>query len=219
MKTSPSATGSIPILNRSFSNTRVRKRGKLGRPWLSCSPSNDALENFTGGFPATVIDSPSRVRICRRNCISLPGEETPRRKLDGNCPYSATQLLPLKKFRGISSRRSLKCSAPQSSMLVKDPLDQNTCESAVVSSGTRLYITSHSDAPMCGKRTPASALRYCPVMVHVHCLWMEFILFARYMSRAPLSPREGYSPGDEAVKRIKRQANKEVTTRVTQVVM
>src|SRR6185436_4611041 len=141
MKTSPSATGSIPMLNRSFSKTRVRNRGKLGCPWLSCSSSNDALENFTGGLPATVIDSPSRDRICRRNCISLAGEETPRRKLDGNCPYSATQLLPLKKFRGISSRRRVKCSPPQSSMLVNDPLDQNTWESAVATSGTRLYIT------------------------------------------------------------------------------
>src|SRR6185369_1289066 len=117
---------SIPILNTSFSKTRVRKSRKLGCPWLSCSSSNDALENFTGGFPATVIDSPSRDRICRRNWISLPGDETPSRKLEGNCPYSATQLFPLKKFRGISSRRSLKCSAPQSSMLVKHPLDQNT---------------------------------------------------------------------------------------------
>ena len=57
------------------------------------------------------------------------------------------------------------------------------------------------------------------MMVQVHSLWTEFILFTRYMSRAPLNPREGYSPGDEAVKRMKRQASKEVTTRVTQVVM
>ena len=48
---------------------------------------------------------------------------------------------------------------------------------------------------------------------------MEFILFTGYMSRAPLSPREGYSTIDEAVKRINRQASKEVATMVTQVVM
>ncbi len=33
-------------------------------------------------------------------------------KFDGKFPYSATQLLPPKKFRGISSWRSLICSAP-----------------------------------------------------------------------------------------------------------
>ena len=42
---------------------------------------------------------------------------------------------------------------------------------------------------------------------------------SRYMRRAPLSPREEYSPGDEAVKRIKRQSSTEVTTKVTHVVM
>ena len=65
------------------------------------SPTADrALANFTGGFPAMVIGSPSRDRICCRNCISLTGVETPRRKLVGKCPCSATLLLPLKKFRG-----------------------------------------------------------------------------------------------------------------------
>src|SRR4030095_10227885 len=108
MKASPSATGSIPILNKSFSKTRVRNSAKLGRVWLSFCSSNDALENLTGGFPATVSDSPSRDCIWRRNRISLPGEETHKRKLDGNCPYSATQLFPLKKFRGMSSRRRVK---------------------------------------------------------------------------------------------------------------
>ena len=100
------------MLKRSFRKTRVRNRGKPGSRWVSFCASNDALANFTGGFPATVIGSPSRDRICRRNWMSLPGVETPSRKLEGNCPHSATQLLPLKKFRGMSSWRSLKCSAP-----------------------------------------------------------------------------------------------------------
>jgi hypothetical protein len=55
-------------------------------------------------------------------------------------------------------------------MFVNDPLDQNTCESALVVSGMRLNMTSHSDAPTRGNRTPAIARRYCPVIVHVHCL-------------------------------------------------
>ena len=54
-------------------------------------------------------------------------------------------------------------------MLVKQPFDQNTCESALASSGTRLNITSHSEAPRRGKRMPASARKYCPVSVQVHC--------------------------------------------------
>src|ERR1700687_1848944 len=104
-------------------------------------------------------------------------------------------------------------------MFVKQPLDQNTWESAVASSGTRLNMRSHSEAPNRGKRMPASARRYCPVRVQVHCLWMSFILFIRYMRRAPRSPREGYSPGEAAVQRMKRQPSKEVTTTMTQVVM
>ena len=51
--------------------------------------------------------------------MSLAGVETPRRKFAGNLPYSATELLPHKKFRGKSSRRSFRCSAPVSSMFVK----------------------------------------------------------------------------------------------------
>ena len=80
-------------------------------------------------------------------------------------------------------------------------------------------MTSHSEAPNRGKRMPASARRYCPVMVQVHCLWMPFILFILYMRSAPLSPRDGYSPGEAAVQRMKRQPSMEVTTMVTQVVM
>ena len=56
-------------------------------------------------------------------------------------------------------------------------------------------------------------------MVQVHCPWMTFIFFILYMRRAPLRPREGYSPGEAAVARMKRQPSKEVTTTVTQVVM
>ena len=52
-------------------------------------------------------------------------------------------------------------------------------------------MTSHSEAPTRGKRMPASARRYWPVMVQVHCLWMVFIMFILYIRRAPLSPREG----------------------------
>jgi hypothetical protein len=44
------------------------------------------------------MGSPSRDRIWRRNWISLAGVETPKRKLVGNCPDSATQLLLAKKF-------------------------------------------------------------------------------------------------------------------------
>ena len=39
------------------------------------------------------------------------------------------------------------------------------------------------------------------------------------MSRAPFSPRDGYSPGEAAVQRMKRQPSNEVTTMVSQVVM
>src|SRR5271166_4189749 len=104
-------------------------------------------------------------------------------------------------------------------MLVKQPLDQNTWESALASSGTRLNIRSHSEPPNRGKRMPASARRYCPVTVHVHCLWMRFMICILYMRIAAPSPREGYSPGEAAVARINRQPSKEVTTTVTQVVM
>src|SRR6266849_571697 len=104
-------------------------------------------------------------------------------------------------------------------MLVKHPLDQNTWESAVASSGTRLNMTSHSEAPNLGKRMPASARRYWPVMVQVHCPWMPFILPNLNRRRAALSPREGYSPGEAAVQRMKRQFSKEVTTPLSQVVM
>src|SRR5215475_3530311 len=104
-------------------------------------------------------------------------------------------------------------------MFVKQPLDQNTCESAVASSGTKLIMTSHSDAPSRGKRMPASARRYCPVIVQVHSLWMLFISVIRYIRRAALRPRDGNSPGEVAVQRTKRQPSKEVTTIVPQVVM
>src|SRR5262245_7161515 len=104
-------------------------------------------------------------------------------------------------------------------MLVKQPLDQNTCASAVASSGTRLNMTSHSDEPSREKRMPASARRYCPVMVQVHSLWMLFISVILYIRRAALRPRDGNSPGDVAVQRMKRQPSKEVTTIVPQVVM
>src|SRR5271169_3901638 len=104
-------------------------------------------------------------------------------------------------------------------MFVKHPLDQNTWESAVANSGTRLNRRSHSEAPNRGKRRPASALRYCPVMVQVHRFWTAFIVFILYMRRAPLSPREGHSPDEAAVQRMKRQSSKDVTTKVTQVVM
>ena len=72
---------------------------------------------------------------------------------------------------------------------------------------------------MRGKCMPASARRYCPVIVQVHCLWMPFNLFIRYMRRAAFSPCEGYSPGEVAVQRMNRQPSKEVTTTATQVVM
>jgi len=102
---------------------------------------------------------------------------------------------------------------------VKHPLEKNTWESAVATSGTRLNMTSHSEAPNRGKCIPASALRYCPVMVQVHSLWMLLNLFILYMRRAPLSPREGYRPGEAAVQRMKRQPSKEVTTMAPQVAM
>src|SRR5271163_2026560 len=104
-------------------------------------------------------------------------------------------------------------------MLVKHPWDQNTWESALARSGTRFSMTSHSEAPNRGNRMPASARRYCPVMVQVHCFWMAFIFLNLYMRRAPLSPREGHSPGEVAVHRIKRQPNMEVTTMMTHVAM
>jgi hypothetical protein len=42
-----------PMLNTSFRKTLVRNRGKSGSRWVSFSASNEALANFTGGFPAT----------------------------------------------------------------------------------------------------------------------------------------------------------------------
>src|SRR4029077_6456406 len=97
-------------------------------------------------------------------------------------------------------------------MLVKHPLEKKTWESAAATSGTRLNMTSHSEAPNRGKCMPARALRYCPLMLQVHSLWMPFILFILYKSRAPLSPREGYRPGETAVQRMKRQPSREATT-------
>ena len=152
--------GKIPMLKMSLRRTRLRNSGKLGKRRVSFSTSTVTLANFTGGLPATVVGWPNRERICRRNRTSLAGVETPKRKLLGNCPCSTTQLLPLKKFRGKSSLRSVRCLAPQSSMLVKHPLDQNTWESAAARSGTRLNMRSHSEAPKRGKRMPASARRY-----------------------------------------------------------
>src|SRR5271169_3525070 len=104
-------------------------------------------------------------------------------------------------------------------MFVKHPFDQKAWDSAVASSGTRLNRTSHSEAPNRGKRMPASARRYCPVMLQVQSLWMLLNLFILYMRRAPWTPREGYRPGEAAVQRIKRQPSKEITTTVIQVVM
>src|SRR6478752_5662203 len=104
-------------------------------------------------------------------------------------------------------------------MFVKHPLEKKIWESAAATSGTRLNMTSHSEAPSRGKCMPASALRYCPVMVQVHSLWMLLNLFTLYMRRAPLSPREGYRPGEAAVQRMKRQPSKDVTTMLAQVAM
>src|SRR6266516_2161888 len=101
-------------------------------------------------------------------------------------------------------------------MFVNHPLEKKTRESAVTASGTMLNMTSHSEAPNRGKRMPARALRYCPVMLQVHRLWMPFNLFILYMRSAPLSPRAGYRPGETAVQRMKRQPSREVTTRVNQ---
>ena len=66
---------------------------------------------------------------------------------------------------------------------------------------------------------PASVRRYCPVIVQVHSLCVLFISFILNKRRAPLKPRVGYIPGEEAVKRMNRQLSKEVTTIVVQVVM
>src|SRR5271165_3895314 len=104
-------------------------------------------------------------------------------------------------------------------MFVKQPFDQNTRASAVADSGTRLYIKSHSDAPNRVKRMPASARKYCPVMVQVHSRWMLLSLRIRYSMSSPLRPRVLCSPGDAAVQRMKRQPSNEVTRMVSQEVM
>ena len=52
VKMSPSVMRSMPMLKKSNRKTRVRKSGKSGSLWVSFSASNDALANFTGGFPA-----------------------------------------------------------------------------------------------------------------------------------------------------------------------
>src|SRR6516225_4539163 len=109
------------------------------------------------------------------------------------------------------------CSAPESSILVKQPFDQKICASAVASSGTRLCMTSHSDAPTRSKRIPARARRYCPVMDHVHCLWMAFIVCTLYINRAAVSPRDAYKPGEVAVNRMKMHPSTELNTMLTHV--
>jgi len=76
-------------------------------------------------------------------------------------------------------------------MLVNDPLEKKTAESALAVSGTRLVIRSHSDAPTRRKRMPASARKYWPVMVQVHRRWTRFSKPILKMSRAHLSPRAG----------------------------
>ena len=197
----------------------MRKRGKLGSLWVSFSVSNGALANFTGGLPATVIGSPGRDRICRRNWISLPGVETPSRKLDGKFPYSATQLFPPKKFRGMSRRRSVRCSAPRSSMFVKHPLEKNTLASAVADFGNEVehdvaFGSANAREVHAGKRAqvlprdrprPPSLDGVQPV----HSIQEE----------SALQPSRGYSPGEAAVQRMNRQLSTEVTTTATQVVM
>src|SRR6476659_1495992 len=80
-------------------------------------------------------------------------------------------------------------------------------------------MTSHSDAPTRSKRIPARARRYCPVIVHVHWVWIAFILWVLYIRRVALSPRDGYRPGEAAVNLTKRHPSTEVTTIVTQVVI
>src|SRR3981189_1807414 len=102
-------------------------------------------------------------------------------------------------------------------MFVKHPLEKKIWESAAATSGTRLNSTAHSEAPNRGKCIPARALRYCPVMLQVHSLWMPFNLFILYMRRAPLSPREGSRPGAPAAQRMTRQPSREGTTPVTQL--
>ena len=52
-----------------------------------------------------------------------------------------------------------------------------------------MNITSHSDAPNRVKCMPASARKYCPVMVQVHSNWMLLNLRILYMRSAPLRPR------------------------------
>ena len=81
--------------------------GTHTRAEVACSGSSVhvAWRHLTGGFPATVIDWPSRACIWRRSSMSLPGVETPNIRFVGKCPASATQLLPAKKFAGMSSWR------------------------------------------------------------------------------------------------------------------
>src|SRR5689334_21901810 len=112
VKIKTSAIGRTPMPQKSNRKTRVRNRRKSGSPYVLLSASENVLANLIGGFPATVRGSPGRDHSCRRNWISLAGVETPSRKFEGKLPYSATELLPLKKLRGKSSWRSVRCSPP-----------------------------------------------------------------------------------------------------------
>ena len=52
-------------------------------------------------------------------------------------------------------------------------------------------MTSHSEAPNRGKCMPASARRYCPVMVQVHSLWMPFNLLHSVHEESAPEPARG----------------------------
>ena len=69
------------------------------------------------------------------------------------------------------------------------------------------------------KRMPASARRYCPVMVQVHSRWMRLMLAHSVHEERALSPRDCAAPATPAVQRMKRQPSNEVTTMVSQAVM
>ena len=71
-----------------------------------------AMTNVDLGLQFNVADAPEGSIDYYLSQSSDAGVETPNRKFEGNWPYSATQLLPLKKLCGMSSCCSLMCPDP-----------------------------------------------------------------------------------------------------------
>ena len=80
-----------------FQASEALLRDKIGVEHVSVKPAEQETSDMCVAVARNLFDT---------------GAVTPKRKLAGKFPCSATQLLPLKKFRGMSRLRSSMCPAP-----------------------------------------------------------------------------------------------------------